>query len=334
MLPEKAVISLFNQTFPNSNISSLEEINEGGSDRKYFRIFTEKFNIVAAYSEDISENQSFVDITNAMMNSGVQVADIISIAEDQKTYLLSDLGRVSLLKARLENPPAIKYYQLAIDELVKTQTELPPQYKDSFVAEDLIYDKRWVSHDIMYFMYCFARIAGILISPRDHMKGMEKWLTSLADFQEVGFMYRDFQARNVMVCDDKSYLIDYQAAMLGPTSYDMASLLFQAKAKLSTEEIDQLWSHYKSQYLEANPRATEADLDRDFEICTFLRLVQVLGAYGVLGIVQKKEHFLTSIPLALQNLKRFLASHPDFAIPDGFRELLDQVCEDEFISKF
>ena len=118
-----------------------------------------------------------------------------------------------------------------------------------------------------------------------------------ADF----FMYRDFQSRNIMVKDNHTYFIDYQGGRKGPLQYDIISLLYQVKAQLPNDLRNDLLSHYKKELSKyVNPE--EVKFDKYYDAFILLRLLQVLGAYGFRGLIQKKQHFIESIPYALNEL--------------------------------
>ncbi len=106
-----------------------------------------------------------------------------------------------------------------------------------------------------------------------------------------------------MIKDDKPFFIDYKGGRKGPLQYDVGSLLFQVKACLPQDLRDSLLRHYKtvlSQYLDID----SLNFDRYFQTFVVLRLMQVLGAYGFRGLMQKKAHFIESITFAVDELTR------------------------------
>jgi hypothetical protein len=149
-------------------------------------------------------------------------------------------------------------------------------------------------------------------------------------------MFRDFQSRNIMISDDDAvHFIDYQGGMNGAPQYDVASLLWQAKANLPDD-----WKQYLlNDYMDAFEKVTEKEMDRDlfqnqYNGYVLIRLLQVLGAYGFRGLFERKAHFLTSIPLALHNLKSF-TSHQSIAIAvPEFKKVLDYCISEEIIERF
>ena len=149
-------------------------------------------------------------------------------------------------------------------------------------------------------------------------------------------MFRDFQSRNIMIEPDGSVnFIDYQGGMKGAPQYDVASLLWQAKANLP----DDWKQHLLEDYMNAFETAVEEPIDKDvfrsqYNGYVLIRLLQVLGAYGFRGLFERKAHFLTSIPLALQNLKWFFNNQSiGIAVPE-FKKVLELCISDEVIQEF
>ena len=148
-------------------------------------------------------------------------------------------------------------------------------------------------------------------------------------------MYRDFQSRNIMVKDDAVHFIDFQGGMKGAIQYDVASLLWQAKANLSEQWKKDLMEYY----IEEVNQLLDKPVDKktfinQYQGFVLIRLLQVLGAYGFRGLFERKAHFLTSIPLALKNLKDFLKHHTLQPSLPFLESILAIVVKDETIQKF
>jgi Predicted P-loop-containing kinase len=146
----------------------------------------------------------------------------------------------------------------------------------------------------------------------------------IAAFPLKQFMYRDFQGRNILINENNICLIDYQGAMYGPLPYDIASLLWQAKAQLPKAWKNDLYSYYKNQ-IRKYITLDELALDNVYEKIVLLRLLQVLGAYGLKGIIQQKKHFLSSIHQGIQNIKQWLETYSIKSYPTLYQLLLDVI---------
>ena len=210
----------------------------------------------------------------------------------------------------------IKLYKKALSHLVKLQVlgHKGLDYSKAYPTER--FDRQAIIDDLNYFKYYFVK-------PHEEIDFNEtrlgKDFESFADFVSQApcdfFMYRDFQSRNIMVKDGELYFIDFQGGRKGPLNYDVVSLLYQVKAQIPQATRDELVEYYKaelSQYM--SPEAVKFDTYQPYFV--YLRLMQVLGAYGFRGLIQKKSHFIESIPYALKELKTWNEDHPLYKYPE------------------
>jgi hypothetical protein len=189
--------------------------------------------------------------------------------------------------------------------------------------------------DLLYFKYYFADLQRIPYDKAEVVKEMEQMSKELGRMQPQMLMYRDFQSRNIMLHDGKTYLIDYQGSMQGPPQYDIASLLWQAKAQLPEAWKEDLINGYVSTINSLPiPRMEEIHFRRGYAQFVLLRLLQVLGAYGFRGLLEHKPHFLTSIGPALKNLEVFLSDNPQLQSYPELRKLMEKLCTKEMQAKF
>ena len=130
----------------------------------------------------------------------------------------------------------------------------------------------------------------------------EKFADVLLEEDTCTFLYRDFNARNVMVKDGEPYFIDFQGGRRGPIYYDVASFAWQARAKFSHEQKEAMLDAYLAALSEYMP-IDAARFRRRLRLFILFRLLQVLGAYGFRGWVEHKANFVTSIPAAIAELK-------------------------------
>jgi hypothetical protein len=148
-------------------------------------------------------------------------------------------------------------------------------------------------------------------------------------------MFRDFQSRNIMVKDGKVYFIDFQGGMKGALQYDVASLLWQAKAELPDDWKDSLLEYYLTYAEELlGKKIDRSRFISQYNGYVLIRLLQVLGAYGFRGLFERKAHFLTSIPLALRNFKWFLENKQVGIVLPEFERLLRLIVKEEVINRF
>jgi len=287
--------------------------------RKYYRISSQNHIAVGAYNADQKENQAFIAYTKHFFTKGLSVPELYAQNEAKNIYLLQDLGDTTLLNYvlhhRKNNGGAfdntlVQLYQKTIDGLIALQIKGHQGLDYSFAYPRATFDKQSMLWDFNYFKYYFLKLAKI---PFDE-QGLENDFHAFADYlQQVDsnyFLFRDFQARNVMLLKGKPYYIDYQGGRKGALQYDLASLLYQAKANIPQTNRDDLLHYYIDKVSKALPEKAinRSVFTQQYQAYVLLRTMQVLGAYGFRGFYERKQHFLDSIPYALENLKNLLES--------------------------
>lgn len=285
----------------------IEPLATGGSGRAYYRLFYSKGapckTLILAENNNHWENQVFINFSKKLMNIGLCVPTIYA-HDGGGLYLQEDLGNRDLLSIAIENHADKKRLykqtlQKLIDFQIKGATLFAPQEFYSYRN----FDKELIYRDLFYFKHYFLDFSNIKY-PEHLLLRDFRLLAQTAEASPYQYlMYRDLQGRNIMVHKDKPYFIDYQGAMKGPLLYDLVSLLWQAKANLSNTFRQELYAEYMQNLSKALPDFNRERLQQDFEVCLILRLLQVLGAYGKLGWIEKKSHFLESITYGVRNLK-------------------------------
>ena len=172
------------------------------------------------------------------------------------------------------------------------------------------FDRRMVMFDLNYFKYCFLKPSGIEFNEIDLQDDFERFADELLKDEGETFLYRDFNARNVMIKDGEPYFIDFQGGRRGPIYYDVASFIWQARARYPQWLKEKMLGSY------LDSLASYVEVDRDafkerLKMFRLFRTLQVLGAYGFRGLVEQKAQFVVSIPQALADLKDLLAEMPD-----------------------
>ena len=193
-------------------------------------------------------------------------------------------------------------YRKVVATLPRFQVEAGRSLDYSVCYPRAAFDGQSLAWDLNYFKYYFLRLAGVEFNEQ----ALEDDFAELTDFllKAPGdyFLYRDFQSRNVMLVDGAPYFIDYQGGRRGALQYDVASLLYDAKADLPSATRALLLDHYLDALAEYLPLRREEFL-RFYPAFALIRIFQALGAYGYRGYFERKPHFLRSIPYALKNLR-------------------------------
>ncbi len=325
--------------FSTSPVTAIDKLPQAGSERHYFRIHTKDKNFIATYGANIKENDAFIYFSQHFKKKNLSTAKILCINSEKDIYIQEDFGDVSLLNKLEEQGYVQSVYELykeSLHQLALLQVKGHEELNYKKCLTNTSFGKQAIMADLLYFKYYFL---DALRKPYDKQKlidDFEALSNYLAHTEYKFFMFRDFQSRNIMVSEDKAvHFIDYQGGMKGAPQYDVASLLWQAKANLPDD-----WKlNLLEDYINSFEKIIEETVDRDvfrsqYNGYVLIRLLQVLGAYGFRGLFERKAHFLTSIPLALQNLKWFINNQSiGIAVPE-FKKVLELCISDEVIQEF
>jgi len=284
----------------------------GGSGRKIIRLSSHTLSAIGILYDVREENIAFIDFSRHFRKHGLPVPEIY--AEDLKhgAYLEEDFGRITLFEflsnhrdGMTVEPEAVEAYRKVVAILPRFQVEAGRDinYKVSYPRAS--FDRQSIAWDLNYFKYYFLRLAGIPFNEQVLERDFSRLTKFLLSASRNYFLYRDFQSRNIMLREGQPFFLDYQGGRKGALQYDIASLLYDAKADLSPELRQQLLDHY------LDTLAGFLDLDRAefmkyYYAYVYVRIMQAMGAYGFRGFYERKEHFLQSVPYALKNLRWLL----------------------------
>ena len=309
----------------SENLTDIKTLPASGSSRIYFRVFTDNNSYIATYSPNIEENIAFFRFTEHFEKSGLPVPKILSINHDNTCYIQSDFGDVSLfhlvqdcVKNSYFDRNTINLYKESLDNLIDFQIKGNKKLDYSIAYPTPSFDRQSIIDDLNYFKYYFVKLNDEIIFNETRLNNDFQLLADyIMQAPNNFFMYRDFQSRNIMIKNNHTYFIDYQGGRKGPLQYDIVSLLYQVKAQLPQSLRNELLSHYKER-LSSIIDINEIHFDDYYQSFVLLRLMQVLGAYGYRGLIQKKQHFLSSIPYALKEISTLKEA---LNIPIEFKEL-------------
>jgi len=304
----------------------------GGSGRNIIRLASEKGSAIGILYDVREENVAFLEFSRHFRRHGLPVPQIYAEDLSHGAYLEEDLGNTTLFEFLSKNRVGENVASQAVEAYCKVVALLPRFQIEA--GRDLNYkvcypragfDRQSITWDLNYFKYYFLRLAGIAFNEQaleDDFSRLTKFLLS-ADRNY--FLYRDFQSRNVMLCDGSPFFLDYQGGRKGALQYDIASLLYDAKADLPPELRQRLLDHYLDRLAAFIDLEREAFLQHYYAF-VYIRIMQALGAYGFRGFYERKAHFLQSVPYALKNL-RWLLHHVKLpiALPtlmDAFQSML------------
>ena len=302
-----------------------EQLPVAGSNRIYYRLTAhDGSTVVGVIGTSRDENHAFVYLCRHFTKRQLPVPRLLAVSDDESRYLQTDLGSLSLFDAIRGGREAGGRYTLKEQELLRRTIRQLPNIQMRGAREldfsncypQAEFDVNSVLFDLNYFKYCFLKATELdfhEIKLEADFRLLAKDLTSVDDVQ--GFLYRDFQARNVMLdAKGNPYFIDFQGGRKGPYYYDLASFLWQASAKYPHK----LRRELVYEYYNALKQYTEVPSPHKFverlSLFVLFRQLQVLGAYGFRGYFERKPHFIESIPPAMQNIRELL-SERNFPYP-------------------
>ncbi len=321
-----------------SEIMSIDKLPQSGSDRIYFRILTGNGSYVATFNQNVKENQTFFKFSSHFKKSDNPVPEIYKINAEQTLYIQQDFGEVSLLNELEEhglNDYVYGLFQQSLKKLASLQISGDKNLNYTWCITSKEFGKQAIISDLLYFKYYFLDPLKIAYDKEKLIDDFEALSNYLTHVQYKYFMFRDFQSRNIFIQNGEVNFIDYQGGMRGALQYDVASLLWQAKANLPDEWKNSLLEYYMDCVGEIlNEEIDRVSFISQYNGYVLIRLLQVLGAYGFRGLFERKAHFLISIPLALTNLKWFLENkNTGIALPE-FERVLQIIIRDKVVEKF
>jgi aminoglycoside/choline kinase family phosphotransferase len=324
---------LFEQHF-HSPVARVQPLQGqlGGSGRKIIRLTGERLSAIGILHDVREENVAFLEFSRHFRRHGLPVPEIYAEDLSQGAYLEEDLGTTTLFEFLSTNragediaPQAVTAYREVVTVLPRFQVEAGRDLNYKVCYPRASFDRQSIAWDLNYFKYYFLRLAGIPFNEQaleDDFGRLTKFLLSAG---HEHFLYRDFQSRNIMLRDGRPFFLDYQGGRQGAPQYDIASLLYDAKADLPPALRQQLLDHYLDALAGFITVEREAFM-RHYYAYVYVRIMQALGAYGFRGFYERKAHFLQSVPYALKNLRWLLHNvELPIALPtlmDAFHSML------------
>ncbi|MGL6128016.1 aminoglycoside phosphotransferase family protein [Chryseobacterium artocarpi] len=303
---------------------------QSGSARVNFLSETDSEKYIITYNENIPENESFLYYSKVFSDLKLNTPSIFIISEDRKMYIQEFLGENTLSEIiTKENlSPRIKsLVQQTLEKLFKLQIATQGKIDFTKTFEYESYDELPIIHDLYYFKNFVADVLELEYNKSTLLKEFKKIAELVENLEPKGIMIRDFQARNIMVnAKDEVSFIDYQSAMKGPLMYDVISFLFQAKANFPEDFKNEMLNFYIQLF---ENQETQNQLKDSVKPIQMMRFLQVLGAYGFRGLIQRKQHFITSLEQGIQNITQFVPSWDEMKNYPELAKVIQQLTLEE-----
>jgi len=300
----KNVLDLCRKT----GLSDLEIINLKGdySLRKIYRVKHKKGSVIAVSGPDISENEAFLSFRSTFENYGFRVPAFIAVTADRETYLLEDLGDVTVKTfcdemLRSDNLEAVKeIYGRVIEKLPVIQTKLYDKIDYSKCYQGSVFSGEYMEKDIERFEDFFLKRYHKNYDPVKFRMFKDQIISSSDLYEKKYFMYRDFQTRNIMLKDGELYFIDFQSGRKGSFYYDLASFIYSSgTVNYKGMEDDVAKTYFNSS------RHVDCDIDSfksGIDLFACLRVMQAVGNYAYYFYVRKDNSINSKKEYGLKTL--------------------------------
>ena len=324
---KKSLTTLYTKTFAREPLD-LQTLRADGSNRELYRLLhPDGGSVIGVHGPDAAENRAFVAYSRQLRSADLPVPEIYAYDQENHVYLEEDLGDTTLYQALSDSrtddqfpPKMIAHYKRVVEILPRFQVEGGRVLDFSLAYPRAEFDRRSMLWDLHYFKYMFLKLIGAPFDEERLEDDFERLTDFLLKAEIRHFLYRDFQSRNIMLrrtsgTEITPWFIDYQGGRRGALQYDIASLLYDAKANIPDTIREELLEHY----LTALETHTPVDRSNFLELYpgfVLMRALQALGAYGYRGLYEGKEHFVSSIPFGVTNVLRQLNADFSPALPE------------------
>lgn len=290
----------YKDLFGKSDIETVP-LPQSGSDRKYFRIFDGSKTIIGAYNSNLEENDAFIGFTKHFITKGLPVPEIFGYLPDRNIYYLQDLGDTNLFTwLQDKNSPdqfdteTESIYRRVLDKLINFQIDGMEGLNLDLCYPHRSFDRQSMMWDMNYFKYMFLKLLTVPFNEGRLEHDFEKLADFLLETGQEYFLYRDFQSANVMLVDGEPWFIDYQGGRKGAPQYDVASLLYDAKAHVPRQSREDLLDYHINNFCLVSGQSRD-EYRGYYAGFSMIRLMQALGAFGFRGLYEKKPTFTGSI---------------------------------------
>ncbi len=316
----------FFENYTETPSSEFITLAQSGSARVNFLAAAGNKKYIVTYNENIQENESFLYYSDVFSRLKLNTPEIFAVSEDRKIYIQEFLGSQSLSDVITQEGLSDRvksFVRQTLEQLYRLQvlTQDKIDFTKTFEYEN--YDELPVTHDLYYFKNFVADVLELEYHKSTLLKEFKSIVNLIESLEPKGLMIRDFQSRNMMVNDkDEVSFIDYQSAMKGPLMYDVISFLFQAKADFPEDFKNEMLEFYIQQF---EGQETRNQLKASVKPLQMMRFLQVLGAYGFRGLIQRKPHFIASLEKGIENITELAKSWEQMKDYPQLKQLIGQL---------
>ena len=303
----------YKELFRDSDIK-ISALPQSGSDRKYFRITTGNKTVIGAYNHNAEENEAFIGFTKHFISRGLPVPEIFGYLPEKFVYFLQDLGDSNMFTWLQEKHSTTGFdneaedlYRKVLEKLILFQIKGISGLDLDLCYPHKSFDRQSMMWDMNYFKYMFLKLVAVNFNERRLEHDFELMADFLLQTKQDYFLYRDFQSANVMIFNGEPWFIDYQGGRKGAPQYDVASLLYDAKAHIPQPSQKRLLDTHIDNFCSVAGESKD-EFRGYYAGFSMIRLMQALGAFGFRGLYEKKPTFTGSIVPAVKLLIQIIDS--------------------------
>ncbi|MDQ1098481.1 MULTISPECIES: aminoglycoside phosphotransferase family protein [Chryseobacterium] len=324
----------FFENYLGKKSSEFVTLAQSGSARINFLAKADGTSYIITSNTNLQENESFLYYSEVFSSLGLNTPKIIAVSEDRTTYIQEFLGSRTLsevIAAQGLSSEVKALVKQSLKKLFRLQNLTLEKIDFTRTFEYESYDELPVIHDLYYFKNFIADVLELEYHKSTLLKEFKAIAVLIEALQPQGLMIRDFQSRNIMVNDrNEVSFIDYQSAMKGPLMYDVISFLFQAKANFPEVFKAEMLDFYIEQ---SDNEDIRIQLKNSVEPLKMMRFLQVLGAYGFRGLIQRKPHFISSLEKGVSNISDLASTWTGMKDFPELSRVIQQLTTDETRSK-
>jgi N-acetylmuramate 1-kinase len=288
------------------------------SDRRYYRVLQSKAPpfVLALYAQPFDvDSLPFVNVARLLEKMPVPIPKVLGHADDIGVLALEDLGDVTL-QAHLgaASPPQhAALYRQAVALIATLQRRGTELQSDEHIPYRIAFDVEKLSWEMDFFIRHFIEAyRGVVISPsvREALREEFALVTEQLASEPRVLCHRDYHSRNLMVHEDRLYIIDFQDARMGPDTYDLVSLLRDSYVDLPEQTVGELIAYFLA--LEGRTEA-EREYRERFDVMAIQRNLKALGTFGYQTTARRNPVYIQYIPRTLRYVRDNLDQHQRFS---------------------
>ena len=294
--------------------TKITALPQSGSDRKYFRITEGNKTVIGAYNQVPEENDAFIGFSKHFISKGLPVPEVFGHLPEKFVYYLQDLGDINMFTWLQQKNDSTGFdseaedlYRKILEKLILFQIKGINDLNLELCYPHKSFDRQSMMWDMNYFKYMFLKLVAVSFNERRLEHDFDQMADFLLQTKQDYFLYRDFQSANVMIFNGEPWFIDYQGGRKGAPQYDVASLLYDAKAHIPEDSQKRLLDRHIDNFCSVTGESKD-EFRGYYAGFSMIRLMQALGAFGFRGLYEKKPTFTGSIVPAVKLLIQIIDS--------------------------